>query len=260
MSNKPIPDIVIEQYLLEELPRADRLILEQTPGFAERLAELQADNDAFANRYPPEIFARRIENQFQALPTGSRRNRNHGRRIVILGLPAAALVALIIALVGGVGPTVSVSEPIAEVTRLKGAEPALQIFRATGSDAQRLEDGERADAGDVLQIAYNAADSAYGMICSVDGNGVVTLHFPVSSSREPALETGGLQQLQYAYRLDDAPRFEKFFFVTSAQPFSVGEVLLQFERQANLVLADQSEVPRLEGDLSILTFTVSKGE
>jgi hypothetical protein len=61
------------------------------------------------------------------------------------------------------------------------------------------------------------------LIASIDGAGVVTLHYPANADA-PALATALAQKptsLPQAYVLDDAPQFERFFFITSEDPIEV---------------------------------------
>jgi hypothetical protein len=51
----------------------------------------------------------------------------------------------------------------------------------------------------------------------------VTLHHPESPRGETTLSSGGAIPLAQAYELDDAPRFERFFFV-SGEGVDVGRV------------------------------------
>ena len=76
----------------------------------------------------------------------------------------------------------------------------------------------------MLQLGYVSAGRRYGAVLSVDGRGSVTLHFPESPAGSPELK-GGTVSLPSAYELDDAPAFERFFFVTSDAPFDVGTVM-----------------------------------
>jgi hypothetical protein len=78
----------------------------------------------------------------------------------------------------------------------------------------------------VLQVSYVALGRPYGVIFSIDGAGVVTLHHPTSAEGEQALvDLDGAVPLPSAYELDDAPRFEKFFFVTALHPLDVTAIL-----------------------------------
>jgi len=63
------------------------------------------------------------------------------------------------------------------------------------------------------------------VILSIDGAGTVTLHFPEQAEAETGLEPNKKFNLSQAIELDDAPLFERFFFVTSAAPIDVRDVL-----------------------------------
>ena len=116
-----------------------------------------------------------------------------------------------------------------EETRLKGARPHLVVHRQTAGGAETLGAGDPARAGDVLQVGYVAAPprggATYGVILSIDGRGTVTLHHPSGEGPASRLEGEGERLLGHAYRLDDAPGYERFFLVTSPRPFRVSAAL-----------------------------------
>jgi len=58
----------------------------------------------------------------------------------------------------------------------------------------------------------------------VDGRGVVTRHLPREGSQAATLGTGAVA-LDLAYRLDDAPRWERFYLVAASRPFEIDEVV-----------------------------------
>jgi len=87
-----------------------------------------------------------------------------------------------------------------------------------------LSDGDQARAGDLLQLAYVATEESYGMIFSIDGRGVITLHFPEDKGESTQLELNKQFSLPNAIELDDAPGFERFFFLTSGSPIDVHAV------------------------------------
>ncbi|MEO1273493.1 MAG: hypothetical protein AAFX99_35865, partial [Myxococcota bacterium] len=97
----------------------------------------------------------------------------------------------------------------------------LRIYRKSHGAEEPLSDGHTVYAGDLLQVAYVPAALERGVIISVDGNGQVTRHFPEDESGGDNLLVGrqdgsGLVALSHAYELDDAPTFERFFFVYTA--------------------------------------------
>jgi hypothetical protein len=118
------------------------------------------------------------------------------------------------------------------VTRLKGGAAHLNIYMRTDGGARLLEEGGRVTEGATLQIGYVPGTNVYGLIVSIDGRGTVTMHFPLSAVTGQVLEGEGEVLLPYAYTLDDAPDFERFFFVVSEKPFSVETVLEAAEELA----------------------------
>jgi hypothetical protein len=132
----------------------------------------------------------------------------------------------------------------AYAVRLKGAEAGLAIFRKARGGAELLPPHSLAKPGDTLQVFYHCRGPAYGAIFSVDGSGAVTLHFPEEGGTAASLQAGDLLPLPHAYRLDRAPRLERFFLVTAPKPFAVENVL----ERARATFAARREVPdSLEG-------------
>jgi len=74
-------------------------------------------------------------------------------------------------------------------------------------------------------VAYQAAGRPFGVIVSLDGRGAVTLHLPQEGEQAARLGSSGSVLLDFAYELDDAPRWERFYFVTGEANFSVTPVL-----------------------------------
>jgi len=68
-------------------------------------------------------------------------------------------------------------------------------------------------------------EESYGMILSIDGRGTVTLHLPENKGESTKLESSKQFLLPNAIELDDAPKFERFFFFTSGSPIDVDSVL-----------------------------------
>lgn len=99
----------------------------------------------------------------------------------------------------------------------------LRIVRR--NDAGRLQfvrDGATAGEGDVIQVGYRSVPpDSYAAIFSLDGRGVVTVHLPEEGFGGDAAPVAGTDWLEYAFRLDDAPHFERFYFVVDRAPFDV---------------------------------------
>jgi hypothetical protein len=142
--------------------------------------------------------------------------------------------------------------------RIKGLRPALALLRKSERGSEALADGDVARPGDLVRIGYRAAGRAYGVILSIDGRGAVTLQLPTGGGRAAALQSGDTVLLGQSYELDDAPRAERFFFVTSDQPFDVAPVL-----DAARAAAKRSGAPprtlALPPPLEQFTFQLSKG-
>jgi len=231
MKKHRVPDILIEQLLLGELPEARARELREDPQIRARVAELQASNREILERYPPEVMVKRIgwrlEKEKRA-PAGSASRRWSLPRLA----PVTGFAVLLLA-AGVLLVTVAPRREMTEITRLKGARPHLVIYRKTDGGAEALAAGSGIRAGDVLQIGYVAAARKYGVIFSIDGRGVLTLHFPASPDSPGLLEPQGEKMLEYAYQLDDAPGFERFFLVTADRAPPVADVLAAARRLAS---------------------------
>ena len=74
-------------------------------------------------------------------------------------------------------------------------------------------------------MGYTVPENGYGVILSIDGNGTVTLHFPGDAGQPTDLEMNRKVFLDSSYELDNAPDFERFFFITSSHAIDVNAVL-----------------------------------
>lgn len=229
-------DLFIEQYRLGELGN-DRLVaeLESDPALQQHLEELERSDREILAAYPSGWFADRVRERMAREHLGKRRrraDRGPAWRIV----PAVAVAAVALAVIPIVLTTLESDQSAATAAlvhgeRIKGLEPSLSVYRSagTGADPEELMPDTAVGAGTHLQLAYQAAGAGYGVIVSVDGNGVVTLHYPETALAEPVLDRGGEIALPFAYVLDDAPRYERFYFLASTEPPDVSAVLRRVE-------------------------------
>ena len=142
------------------------------------------------------------------------------------GLAAAALaVVLLRPSVHGPAPRIEPPPSEAPTERLKGLKPTLALYRRTAEGSEALADGDLARAGDLIRVGYRAAGRRFGVILSLDGRGRVTLHLPREGRQAAPLLAGEMVLLDHAFELDDAPRWERFYFVTADAPFAVPPVL-----------------------------------
>jgi hypothetical protein len=103
--------------------------------------------------------------------------------------------------------------------RAKGEIHLLSIYRKTELGHEFLTNGSVVHKGDLIQLEYSVSDSLrHGMILSFDGNGNTTIHLGTNDGTSILLFKQK-KMLPFSYELDDAPDFEKFFFITSRKPF-----------------------------------------
>lgn len=243
-----LPDWLVERAALDEVPPASRDRIERAGPreLAERVARVHEDNARELASHPPGPAVAQIEARLAA---SARRRAEHRRmrRRGVLGVATSAAAALVV--IWLVADRTSLVEPTGarregpedEVTRVKGA-PRLAAFRQVGDQAERLEQDALVRAGDLIQLRYNAGSQHYGVIASVDGAGVVTLHFPPSEDAPPRATAvpPETHALPHAYALDDAPRFERFFFLTADGPIDLQHslaALRSFARRADSATA-----------------------
>lgn len=244
--DRPVSDWQLERYLLRESPASELADLdrrmEADPELAGRVAALKRSDEDLNRSYPPAWMCRQIERKLKRARSRETRRTWSGYRL--WAVPAVALVLAVLAVpslldqsrrdpsvpamesgegypgpgtpsaAGGEGPTL----------RVKGDEggPRLAIFRKLASGSERLKDGAAARGGDLVQIAYRSGGLAYGAILSVDGRGAVTRHLPASG--EKAVPLAPRDTLDFAYELDDAPEWERFFLVAADRPFGLSAV------------------------------------
>jgi hypothetical protein len=243
-----IPDLLLERYRLKELPehamRAIEHMLAADPALRARLEALDASDADIRSRYAPLIH-------LHDKPASQRR--------FVFRLASAAVVAAMALLVVVALPRSASQSPDAD--RIKGdvaARPALALYRRTASGSERLADGDIARPGDLLRVGYASAGRPYGVILSIDGGGGVTMHLPPSGDRAAALTPGKMILLDSAYELDEAPRVERFYFVTGATPFQAAPILAAARRlAAERKGAVPDALPLPEG-LEQVTFAIQK--
>ena len=224
-----ISDYRLERFLLSELPEVEleslRSKLEVDPKLRERLAILERSNEAIHQRYPPEWMSGQIELK-QKLRVGEgtkRRTQRSGYR-----LWAAPVVALVLAVV--MMPVFFDRVDDSQELRIKGGEvgPGLMIYRALENGTEQLQSGELAQGGDRVQIVYRSGGMSYGAIISVDGRGAFTQHLPLKG--ELAVPLVARDTLDFAYELDDAPDWERFYLAVAERRFDLESLRAQLAR------------------------------
>jgi hypothetical protein len=226
-----LPDWLVERAALDEVAPASRDRIERADPreLADRVAALHNDNAAELARYPASLQVAQIEARI-ATEARQRAERRRRRRLGWLGVATSAAAVLVVArfvperTATDTPPRAGVTQ--GDGTRVKGVA-RLVAFRQAGEQVERLAEDTVVHAGEVIQLRYNAGGQRFGVIASVDGAGVVTLHFPLREDAPPEATAVSPETttLPNAYALDDAPRFERFFFITANDPVDVPQTL-----------------------------------
>jgi hypothetical protein len=224
----PLPDWLVERAALDEVgPHKDRVGRADAKDLAARIAAIREANAAELAAYPASVAVAQITDRVRV--ESKRRSKRRARWIGMVSA-ATATLAVFLVVFGARGHETSMVQPPpippVDMERVKGVAHLL-AFRQAGDHAERLEEDAIVRGGDVLQLEYSAGGQRYGVIASVDGAGVVTLHYPAGEGAPPAATVLAPKTtaLPTAYALDDAPRFERFFFITSAAPIDVQHTL-----------------------------------
>ena len=267
--DRGVPDFIVEQLALGEAPEEERRALLSREDVRERIRDLERSDAEILRDHPPARMAELIRERARAAeedasmgekskdaagarPDGKSRVirfRTSSLRLKsprIIGLVAALCIVTI-----GIVPLVleqrrSADSVIAETVRIKGLRPSLRIYRELDGSAEVLENGSEVHERDLLQIGYIAGGEKYGIILSIDGRGTTTLHYPLSPASGTELEKSGEVILPYSYELDDAPGFERFFFITSDSPIPVDRILdsaRKLARESGRALREAIPVP-----------------
>lgn len=231
MEETRIPDWKLERYLIGELPAPEMEIVrraaESDSSVRQRLEQLRLSDQEILRRYSPEWMTHQIVARAQSVASVQRTSATLFGRFGSLPKLAAVAVALMVVLLIFYPRQVdrTFKDGTTVETRFKGSAPSLVLYRKVPSGAERLSEGSVARPGDTIQIAYWGVGGHYGVILSLDGRGVVTFHLPERGSQAVPLEAGRLIRLDSSYQLDDAPRWECFYFVTSDKPFQIDPIL-----------------------------------
>lgn len=196
-----VPDWLLERYALGEVTELERARAEADPDLPAQLAVLRESDAAIRALYPPLLVGSRIR---------ARRRAAAPRRWKAPAVGVALVAAAALLLVR--------SPDEADGHRARGLAPSLEVYRQTDAGPERLAPGTRVSNGEVLQLSVVRGDATHGWIVSIDGRGAVTLH---GGGELPP----GRTNLPDAYRLDDAPSFERFFLVTDDEPIAREDVV-----------------------------------
>ena len=236
-----IPDWKLEKYLTGDLPESDMREIREMEAtdeiFAGRVKMLREDNAAILKRLPFEKLSEKIA----TMPGHSNAGAGNTVRVNFKLVKFAAAAALVLAVMtvavfsqrsisqeGGTVLATAANTQVMEVAmvdqnddvRIKGLSARMEVWKKTGDSAVQMENLGEAREGDEIQLRYAVAEKCYGLLFSMDGNGTITMHMG-QENRAVELEPGKMTTLPFAYKLDNAPKFEKFFFLTSKNEFEL---------------------------------------
>ena len=239
-----IPDWKLERYLTGDLPESDMREIREMEAtdeiFANRVKMLREDNAAILKKLPFEKLSEKIA----MMPGRSNAGAGNTVRVNFKLVKLAAAAALVLAVVtvavfsqrslSEEGGTVLANNAdgsqvmevaMADVSsdeglRIKGLSARMEVWKKTGDSAVQMENLGEAREGDEIQLRYAVAEKCFGLLFSMDGNGTITMHMG-HGNRAVELEPGKMTTLPFAYKLDNAPKFEKFFFLTSKDEFEL---------------------------------------
>jgi hypothetical protein len=237
-----LPDYYLERYVVEDLPQEtwDEIhqLVQSDESLRNRVEHIREENKAYNETYPLYESVQDIKRQYAKrkaqLETEATQRKPYGKWAFASTLTAILVVgSLLLIFYWSTAPSTSMDSPVFfESTRVKGGDPYLLIYRERAVGGERLEDHHFINEGDSLQISFIPHGNTYGVIFSIDGRGVVTLHYPYSPFESSQLPGDDQTFLDFAYQLDDAPGFERFFFVSSDKPIAIESILNQAETLA----------------------------
>lgn len=222
-------DLLLEQTALGEIPEGQTMLENEH----EMLEHIKKSNDQILSEYPAMDMKFAILSKMAESKEKPRKIRTYFTVQSIMAAAAVLCFALLIPLglsragLFSGASTEILSNPFSlegGTERVKGNGSKLFVYRKDGTKAERLSSMSHVVSGDVIQVSYIAAGAKYGFIFSVDGNGTLTQHFPDKGQNAGLLNSKGEVPLDFSYKLDDAPGFERFFLVTSALNFTTTDI------------------------------------
>ena len=248
-SGKVLSDLKLEKYLLGELPADEMKLLQER----EATDEIFRACVEFLRKQNQKIREEFSEERFDALLQERRNKPNHSNWMIKIA--AMIVVAFGILSVIFIAKSERQIVPVSEIAgaevamlsdsdvRIKGMQSRIEVWKKSADTAVLLQNLDAVREGDELQLRYLVPQKCFGIFLSMDGRGVLTVHLGNGNSAVE-LEPGKMTTLPFAYKLDDAPHFEKFFLLTSAKSFAVN--------------ADDFDSILKQKEIQTVTFTVRK--
>ena len=221
---KQISDFKLERYLLGELPEVEMAALRKREAedelFAARVKMMREEGERFLAENPFSALEDKLENDQRSV------ERSLWLRVAAVLVVAFGIFSVVVLnrqtdIVNDASAASGMDVAMADVdngTRVKGMTAGLEVWKKMGDSAVQMVNLGEAREGDEIQLRYRVPQKCFGMLFSMDGNGTVTMHMG-EGNRAIELEPGKMTTLPFAYKLDNAPKFEKFFLLTSGEMF-----------------------------------------
>ena len=221
---KQISDFKLERYLLGELPEVEMAALRKREAedelFAARVKMMREEGERFLAENPFSALEDKLENDQRSV------ERTLWLRVAAVLVVAFGIFSVVVLnrqtdIVNDTSAISGMDVAMADVdngTRIKGMTAGLEVWKKMGDSAVQMVNLGEAREGDEIQLRYRVPQKCFGMLFSMDGNGTVTMHMG-EGNRAVELEPGKMTTLPFAYKLDNAPKFEKFFLLTSGEMF-----------------------------------------
>ena len=224
-----ISDFKVERYLLGELSEEEMAAVQKREAedeiFAARVRAMREENARILAENPLAA----LESKLDAADTVE----DSGKSVYGMWLKVAAALVIMVGIFAIVASNrnvatyergnASMEVAMAETdngTRIKGMQASLEVWKKTGDSAVQMVNLGEVREGDEIQLRYRVPQKCFGMLISMDGNGTITMHMG-EGNKSVELEPGKMTTLPFAYKLDNAPKFEKFFLLTSQNSFEI---------------------------------------
>ena len=225
-----ISDFKLERYLLGDLPEGEMQALREREAcdeiFAARVREMREQGERFLAENPFSAIEDKLKNaeRSEILPNRSFNTlwlKIAAALVIALGVFSAVVLNRNVVTYEGSGTSMEVAlADTDDGTRIKGMSASLEVWKKTGDSAVQMLNLGDASEGDEIQLRYRVPQKCFGMLFSMDGNGTITMHMG-EGDKAIELEPGKMTTLPFAYKLDNAPKFEKFFLLTSEKAFEI---------------------------------------
>ncbi|MAA79575.1 MAG: hypothetical protein CL916_09980 [Deltaproteobacteria bacterium] len=225
MSNS-ISDLKLEQWLLGELSEKEAHTIEsairEDEQLRSRIDEMKVQNRLLFQEHPTAKFEADLNRKIHLQNTQKKYKKNQNQRF---GRIIAGALAFCVALFIVISPSSKelLSSKHDPAYRLKGEDIHLIAHRVESEVQSQLFDGNAIQSGDQIQLSIKNAKNRSFVIFSLDGRGVISLHYPIEHNGR--LEKSDFFSLPTSYRLDDAPKFESFYLVASKEVLEKEKIL-----------------------------------